>query len=36
MYTEKKGSNAIVTFSYYEIISRNLTIQAPPPYKSEP
>lgn len=35
-YTEKKGSNAIVSFSYHEIISRNQALLAPPSYKSEP
>jgi len=36
MYTEKKGSNAIVSFDYHEVISRNLALQAPPPYRNEP
>ena len=35
-YTEKKGSNAIVTFAYHEIISKNQALLAPPAYRLEP
>ena len=36
LYTEKKGSNAIVSFNYHEVFSRNQALIAPPAYKSEP
>ena len=36
LYTEKKGSNAIVAFSYHEVFSRRQALVSPPAYKSEP
>ena len=36
LYTEKKGSNAIVGFSYHEVFSRRQALVSPPAYKSEP
>jgi hypothetical protein len=35
-YTERKSTNALITFDYHEIFSRNQAFIAPPAYKSEP
>jgi hypothetical protein len=36
IFTEKKGSNSIVTLQYHEVISRRLGLQSPPAFTREP